>query len=183
MKNRVLFLRKEITFFYPKFDPFELLKEICLQEPVFQSDKLYFYEFMKKYISESNNTTSTDSKEHKISLFNMLTEENKSEITLSQFNLYIELFCDINKEKELFLMDDNQNDEYNIIIDYDINIEDIFGINDLWNLLFELKEEELSRKLINILYNIYKNKEETQKIIDKCINIIKDIDNISFYNI
>ena len=76
--------------------------------------------------------------------------------------------------------DDNQNDEYNIIIHYDINIEDIFGINDLWNLLFELKEEELSRKLINIIYNIYKNKEETQKIIDKCINIIKDIENITY---
>ena len=185
MKNRVLFLIKIIPILYPKFDFFELLKDICLHEPAFQSDKLLFYDFMKKFITESSkNISSINSKEQKIlietQLFNMLTEENKSELTLSQFNLYIEIFYDINKEKGLLLYDKNKNDEYIIDINNDTNIEDVFGIDNLWNLLFDLNKKDLTEKLINIIYNLYSNKDETQKLLNKCVNIIKDIENITY---
>ena len=186
MKNRVLFLIKIIPILYPKFDFFELLKDICLHEPVFQSDKLFFYDFMKKFITEtsSKNILSINSKEQKIlietQLFNMLTEENKSELTLSQFNLYIEIFYDINKEKGLLLYDKNKNGEYIIDINNEIKIEDVFGLDNLWSLLFDLNKQDLTEKLIIIIYNLYSNKDETQKLLNKCVNIIKDIENIKY---
>ena len=183
MKSRIKFLIKFLPYLYPSFDFFELLKEICLNEPVFESDKLFLYDYMKKYISEVNNSNEKISKEKKIKietqLFNMLTEENKTEMTQTQFNLYIEIFLDINATKELLIFQKNSNNEYSINIDNAINIEDIFGIDKLWELLFELKNEELTQKLINLFYNLYKNKEEIQKLTDKCVNIIKDIDNIT----
>ena len=189
MKNRVLFLIQIIPILYPNFDFFELLKEICLHEPVFQSDKLFLYDFMKKYISESNTNSNSNSeiktsKEQKISietqLFNMLTKENKTEMTLSQYNLFIEIFLDINCTKDLLIYNKTSNDQYDININYNVNIEDIFGIDKLWDLLFELNKEELIQKLINIIYNIYQNKDEIQKLLDKCVKIVKDIENITY---
>ena len=50
MKNRIIFLIEVIPFLYPDFDFFGLLKEICINELVLQTDKLFFYDFMKKLI-------------------------------------------------------------------------------------------------------------------------------------
>ena len=182
MKFRVSFLIKSIHILYPKFEFFDLLKEICLNEPIFQSDKLFFYEFMKKFISERGNSES--SKEQKIAietqLFNMLTEENKNEINSSQYNLYIEIFLGINSIKDLLSFNKNANDEYIISINYDVNIDNIFGIDKLWDLLFHLKNEKLIQKLINLIYELYKSKEEIPKLMDKCINILKNEENIAY---
>ena len=185
MKNRVLFLIKIISVLYPKLDFFELLKEICINDPVFETDKLIFYDFMKKYISENNSIgESNESKEHKIAiqtqLFNMLTKENKTEMTSTQFNLYLEIFLNINRAKELLIYDKNANDEYAITINNNVSIDTIYGIDELWELLFNLNKEYLSQKLINIIFSLYKNKEEIQKLLDKCVNIIEDIENITY---
>ena len=185
MKNRIIFLIEVIPFLYPNFDFFGLLKEICLNEPVFQEDKLFFYELMKKFISENNsNSHSNISIEKKISIetqiFNMLTGENNKEMTLSEYNLYIEIFLDINSNKLLLAFNKNSNDEYIITIRNDINIEDIFGIEQLWDLLFDLNNELLSHKLIKIIYMLYKNKKCIQKLLEKCVNIIKDMENITY---
>ena len=182
MKFRVLFLIKSIPILYPKFNFFEFLKEICLNGPVFQSDKLFFYEFMKKFILESN--ISGNTKEQKITietqLFNMLTEENKNELNSSQYNLYIEIFLGINNTKELISDYKKINDQYIININNDVTIDNIFGIDNLWDLLFHLKNEELIQKLINLIYSLYKSKEEIQKLMDKCVNILKDVENITY---
>ena len=182
MKNRINFLIKTIQVLYPNFEILEPLKEICFHEPVFQSDKLFFYDCMKKFISEKN--FDKYSKEKKIAietqLFNMLKEENKTEMTLSQYNLYIEIFLDINRTKEILTFSKNPNDEYLIIINDNKNIEDIFGIEKLWDLLFQLNKEEIIQKIIKFIYDLYQNKKEIQKLLDKCVNIIKDVDNINY---
>lgn len=110
----------------------------------------------------------------------MLTGENNKEMTLSEYNLYIEIFLDINNNKELLSFNKNSNDEYIINIRHEVNIEDIFGIEQLWSLLFDLNNELLTNKLINIIYKLYKNKESIQKLLDKCVNIIKDMENITY---
>ena len=185
MKNRIIFLIEVIPFLYPNFDFFGLLKEICLNEPVLQTDKSFFYYFMKKFISEnSSDSHSNISKEKKISIetqiFNMLTGENNKEMTLSEYNLYIEIFLDINNNKDQLVFHKNANDEYIITIRNNINIEDIFGIEQLWNLLFDLNNELLTHKLIKIIYKLYKNKDSIQKLLEKCVNIIKDMENITY---
>ena len=182
MKYRVLFLIKSIQTLYPKFDFFELLKNICINNPVFQSDKLFFYDFIKKYILENDSTNSTKEKKFDVEtqLFNMLTEDNKKELTSSQFNLYIEVFLEINRTKEFLSFYKNANEEYTISINYGVNIDNIFGIEKIWDLLFHLNNEQLIQKLINIIYSLYKSKEEIQKLMNKCVDIIKDIENITF---
>ena len=100
-------------------------------------------------------------------------------MTLDQFNLYIEIFLHINSEKEIFKYGEIKDDEYFINIQEKYNIEDIYGIDKLWDLLFELNQEELTKKLTNILSNLYKNRNEIKKLLDKCVNIIKDTEKIT----
>ena len=186
MKNRIIFLIKIIPILYPKFDFFKLSKEICIDDPVFPSDKNYFYDFMKKYISENDSNAENNiiSKEQKIAietqLFNMLTDENKSKMTISQYNLYIEIFLDINSTKDILVFNKNPIGDYLITINNTINIDEIYGIDKLWELLFELKNEEIIQKLINFIYNIYQNKKEIKNLLDKCVDFIKDIENINY---
>ncbi len=132
MNHRITFLIKVIPILYPKFDFFSFLKEICLEEPVLESDKSFFYDFMEKYINESNTNIIDDLNEEKIAikeqLFNMLAKENKNYLSISQFNLYIKLFLDINHHKN-YLSFFKPNDNYIINIYNDININDIFDMN------------------------------------------------------
>ena len=104
MKYRMLFLINIIPKLYPNFDFFSLMKEICLVDPIFESDKSFFYDFMEKFISEGNKDNIEDSNEERIEikqqLFNMLGNENKNSISSNQFNLYIKLFLDINQHKK-----------------------------------------------------------------------------------
>ena len=183
MKYRIIFLIKIIPILFPKFDFFSLLKEICLVNPIFESDKLLFYDFMEKFISDSNKDIIEDSSKEKIAikeqLFNMLANENKNNYSLSQFNLYIKLFLDINNQKN-FLTYFKQNSNYIIDIYKNVDIDDIFGIDKIWDLLFELDSENLSKKLINIIYSLYENKNQIKVLLDKCVNLIKDFENITY---
>lgn len=163
MKYRIIFLIKIIPMLYPKFDFFTVMKEICLVDPIFESDKTFFYDFMEKFISEVNKDIVEDSSNEKIAikeqLFNMLANENKNNISSSQFNLYIKLFLDINSHKN-YLTFFKPNNNYIININSNVNINDIFGIDKLWDLLFELNSEYLSQKLINIIYSLYETKKK-----------------------
>ena len=183
MKYRIIFLIKIIPMLYPKFDFFTVMKEICLVDPIFESDKTFFYDFMEKFISEVNKDIVEDSSNEKIAikeqLFNMLANENKNNISSSQFNLYIKLFLDINSHKN-YLTFFKPNNNYIININSNVNINDIFGIDKLWDLLFELNSEYLSQKLINIIYSLYETKKEIQVLLDKCVNLIKDSENITY---
>ena len=185
MKYRMLFLINIIPKLYPKFDFFSLMKEICLVDPIFESDKSFFYDFMEKFISEGskdNKDNIEDSNEERIEikqqLFNMLGNENKNSISSNQFNLYIKLFLDINQHKK-YLNFFKPNANYIIDINKEVNINDIFGIDKLWDLLFELNVEYLSQKLIKIIYSLYESKNEINILLDKCVNLIKDSDNIT----
>ena len=183
MKYRIIFLIKIIPMLYPKFDFFTVMKEICLVDPIFESDKSFFYDFMEKFISEVNKDIVEDSSKEKIAikeqLFNMLANENKNNISSSQFNLYIKLFLDINSHKN-YLTFLKPNNNYIININNNVNINDIFGMDKLWDLLFELNSEYLSQKLINIIYSLYETKKEIQVLLDKCVNLIKDSENITY---
>ena len=66
MKYRIIFLIKIIPMLYPKFDFFTVMKEICLVDPIFESDKSFFYDFMEKFISAVNKDIAEDSSKEKI---------------------------------------------------------------------------------------------------------------------
>ena len=183
MKYRINFLIKIIPILYPMFDFFSLMKEICLVNPIFESDKSFFYDSMEKFISEVNKDIIENASEEKNAikeqLFNMLANENKSNISSTQFNLYIKLFLEINSHRN-FLTYFKTNENYIINLNNNVNISDIFGMDKLWDLLFELNSENLSQKLINIIYSLYETKKEIQVLLEKCINLIKDSENITY---
>ena len=80
--------------------------------------------------------------------------------------MYIKLFIDINYHKG-YLNFFTPNGNYIIDINKNVNINDIFGIDKLLDLLFELNFEYLSKKLIDIIYSLNEIKKEIQILQDK----------------
>ena len=66
VQKRIEFLNDWITLIYPDFDFVPYLREILLDKPVSINDGTIFYEFMKKYISETKDNESDAKKEKKI---------------------------------------------------------------------------------------------------------------------
>ena len=172
MKYRITFLTKSIPIYYNNYDIFELLKKFCLKEPIYKTDKLLFYDSMKDFISSENNIS--DKIDIKKKLFDMLMEDNMEEIENSQFNLYIDIFLDINQSKGLMNYE-KKNGEIKIS---NVKLDELIGIDKMWNLLFEIKDDNLAKKLIRFFYKLYENKNQIERLIQKCVAIIKDL-NIS----
>ena len=182
-----------INKLYTDYDFIPFLKEVLITNSVSPNDQLIFYDFVKKYIS-NNESTDDDARKEKIrqELFEILSENKQTDITLEQLKLFIALFFDMNKEK-IKLKDINKYEESNKEIEYEIievnNIDDLIGLDKLWNIIFQIKEEKILSVAVKIIFQIYKNKniekllekiskqikEEnvTSETMDKCITILK----------
>ena len=118
VQKRIEFLNDWITLIYPDFDFVPYLREILLDKPVSINDGTIFYEFMKKYISETKDNESDAKKEKKNNiknqLFKIFIDNNQSNMTMSEFKLFIAIFLKIN---HLMLFDRSYRDDfYNIIL-------------------------------------------------------------------
>jgi len=182
-----------INKLYTDYDFIPFLKEVLITNSVSPNDQLIFYDFVKKYISNNENTED-DSRKEKIrqELFEILSENKQTDITLEQLKLFIALFFDMNKEK-IKLKDFNKYEENNKEIEYEIievsNIDELIGLDKLWNIIFQIKGEKILSVAVKIIFQIYKNKNiekllekisnqlkeenSTSESIDKCITILK----------
>ena len=177
IKKRLDILPFLIDKYYPEYDFLPFLKEVLISNPVGVDDQLIFYDFIKKYISDKTYTskTSLERKEKlRKDLFELISNNDKGEITLEQLKLFITIFFDINKEK-IKLNDDidykstEKEGEYNI--KNISNIDELIGLDKLWNIIFQINEEKSLNLAINVLYQIYKN-ENIEKLILKCNDYI-----------
>ena len=113
------------------------------------------------------------SKEHKEKMrqevLELISENNKNEITLEQLKLFIALFFDMNKEKIIF--EENQDDNKEQKIKEIKNIEELLGLDKLWNIVFQISDEKILSFGINILYQIYQN-DNLDKLLEKCNSFI-----------
>ena len=179
IQKRIEFLNDWITLIYPSFDFVLYLKEILLEKPLSINDSSIFYEFMKKYISEKKDDESEAQKEKKNKIINQLfsifIENNQSNMTMSEFKLFIAIFLKINSSNIYYTIDNHDNYEIHIFSDLD----EIKEMDKLWKVIFQLKDEKVLNKAINIIYKIYKSKDQIDKILNKCNELIKKEDSSS----
>ena len=178
VKKRMKVFPILINKFYTDYDFLPFLREILIENAVSPNDQLIFYDFVKKYISSNDNiNTDTIIRKEKIrdELFELISENKNFDINAEQLKLFSALFFDINKEKIKLKIkneeDNNKEIEYEII---DIeNIDDLTGLDKLWNIIFQIKDEKVISVAINIIFQIYKNK-YIEKLLEKCNNLIKE---------
>ena len=174
IQKRLEFLNEWITLIYPSFDFVPFLKEILLDNPVSSNDSAVFYEFMKKYISDEKANESQIKKEKKgiiiNQLFKIFIDNDQSNISMSEFKLFIALFIKINRYN---LFDRSIKDDKFDIILLCKSVEDVQELDKFWNIIFQIKDEKVLNKAISIIFNIYKSKDETNKLLNKCNDLIK----------
>ena len=166
-----------INKLYTDYDFIPFLKEVLITNSVSPNDQLIFYDFVKKYISNNENADN-DTRKQKIrqELFEILSENKQIDITFEQLKLFIALFFDMNKEK-IKLKDINKYEESNKEIEYEIvevdNIDELTGLDKLWNIIFQIKGEKTLSVAVKIVFQIYKNK-NIEKLLEKISNLIKE---------
>ena len=166
-----------INLIYKDYDFLPFLKEVLITNAVSPNDQSIFYDFVKNYISNNdiiNGIDISNNQKEKIKqeLFEVIPEDNNSEITLEKLKLFVELFFDINKDKIKLNENDEDNEFGYEIIDIE-NFDELKGLDKLWNIIFKIKEEKILSVAINIIFHIYKNK-YLDKLLDKCKNLIID---------
>ena len=202
IKKRMEIYPDLINKFYTDYDFTPFLKDVLLNDPVCPNDELIFYDFLKNYISNNENISDDSIKrKEKIrkELFELLSEKNHTEITVEQIKLFIALFFDMNKDK--IKVKESKCDNNKEIVYENIDIEDIDsleGLDKLWNIIFKIEGKNVLSTAINIIFQIYKNKNiekllekfktlikeesSTPEIINKCITLLKLIINESEKN-
>jgi hypothetical protein len=161
-----------INKLYTDYDFIPFLKGVLVTDPVSPNDHIIFYDFVKKYITNNENSSEDAiSRKEKIrqELFDLLSENKQTEITVEKLNLFIALFIDMNRNKK---DDDNKKENENEILEVE-NIEELKGLDKLWNIIFQIKDEKTLSVGISKIFQIYKNK-NLDKLLEKMNNLIKD---------
>ena len=175
IQKRIEFLKDYLIFIYPNFDFVQYLKNILIDNPISINDGSLFYEFMKKYISESKANESQEQKDKrdniKNQLFKILAENKQNSMTMSEFKLFVAIFLGINDPYIYYTIDNDDNYDIKLLCD---NVEQLKDLDKLWNVIFQLKDEKVLNKSIEILFNIYQSKDQTEKLLNKCNELIKD---------
>ena len=178
IQKRILFLNNWITLVYPSFDFVPFLREILLTNPVSKNDVIIFYEFIQKFISDNafnENVIRKERKEKmKEQLFKTFIENDQSNITFSEFKLFISIFLGINSTNICYLVD--KDDNYDIKL-FCKSVEEIKDLDKLWNVIFQVRDEKVLNKAISIIFNIYKSINEIEKLLLKCKELIKQDEN------
>ena len=161
-----------INKLYTDYDFIPFLKGVLVTDPVSPNDHIIFYDFVKKYITNNENSSEDAiSRKEKIrqELFDLLSENKQTEITVEKLNLFIALFIDMNRNKK---DGDNKKENENEILEVE-NIEELKGLDKLWNIIFQIKDEKTLSVGISKIFQIYKNK-NLDKLLEKMNNLIKD---------
>ena len=173
VNGRLDFLNSILTRIYPKFDFIFKLKELLLDNPVDKEDKKYFYNFIDNYCfprDEKKNVKNETRDQAKIKLFTIFAEKDQTEMSYSEFKLFIKTFLYLNKDQLDYQIIQKVDDEfdYDIKLKENINYDEIKEMNILWKMVFEVKDEMVLNKLINVIYQMVQDK---SIIIQNIVNI------------
>ena len=169
MEIFINFLMEIIPVLCPDQDYFNLLKEISLDKPVAETDQQIFYDYVKKFIEKETDKNYKLSKEKNI--FEIIEKENKDKMTWEQIEIFIQIFSDINIAEKKLIKEGKELKKGNVK-----KIDEIFGINKLWDAYINLKSEKLSDKLRLFIYNkLYYINNEEESLLEKCLEEINKI--------
>ena len=182
--------------FYPDNDFLPFLKEVLITDSVCPNDKLEFFEFIKNYISEieeSNDVANLNPQKEKVKkeLFQIISDDSKGDFHEEQLKLFIAMFFNMNSDK--IRMKDKEVGDKNYEVEIlNLNkVEELKGIDKFWSMIFKIVDDETLSSAINILFQLYNhneldnllnilenyisNENSTPEIINKCITILKQI--------
>ena len=173
VNSRLDFLISILVKIYPKYDFIVKLKELLLENSVDKEDKKLFYNFIDNYCfprDENKNVKNEIRDQAKIKLFNIFAEKDQTEMSYSEFKLFIKTFLYLNKDQldyQIIQKDDEEFD-YDIKLKQNIVYDEIKEINILWKMVFEVKDEMVLNKLINVIYQMV---QDESIIIENIVNI------------
>ena len=170
-----------VNKYYTDYDFIPFLKDTLITNAVCPNDKLIFYDFVKKYITDNNNINNDAvirKEKIKQELFEFISEDNQTDITVEQLKLFIALFFDMNNSKIKFneynkFEGQNRDEEYGI--KHVENIDELKGLDKFWSIIFQIKEKKVLYVAINFIFQLYKN--EIEKLLEKFISPLKEESN------
>ena len=193
MKIRLLFLEYLTSNIYLDYNFIHLLNQLLLINPVFIEDKKYFYKFIEKFCSESEEINIKNMNRNHIlcELFDLLFEENDKNnriYTYEEIRLFIRLLYYKNYQNfDLYIIQDKWDENYEISIKPDKSSDKLIDI--FWNILFKVDEEKIIKKIVDIICQIssdaliykindklsssYFGDENERKNIEKCYKLLK----------
>ena len=163
--ERLKLLKFLINKIYPNYDFFPKLKEIFLNNSSTPSDKKYYYHFLKDFFSSENNYKNEAAKQKmKEELFDIFIKNDQTKMTYEELIIFLNIFLSLNSSKLDYKI--KIFDDYRIQVKPDVDPEEINGINYLWELIFQVENEKVVNKLIDILYQIVSEENIVEKILD-----------------
>ena len=187
LNKRIETLDSLVKYLYKDFDFMPFLKEVLITKGVSPNDKIIFYQFVKRFLKNESATGAEENEEEKKNMrqkiFELISENDDNDITSEEMNLFLSLFLEINKdkisfeEKEDLNEDDDDDDKDTSIKKFSIkiisleNIEDLKGLDKLWNLTLKVKSEKVLSQAINVLFKIYETN-FLQNLLEKCKELI-----------
>ena len=85
-------------------------------------------------------------------LFELISEDNQKDVTMEQLKLFIALFYGMNKKKiKLNKEDDSDLGFESIDVE---NIDELMGLDRLWNIIFKIKNENVLSTAIKITFQL-----------------------------
>ena len=174
--------------YYKDYDFLPFLKEVLVNNAVSPNDQSIFFEFIKNYISNDDSDDNDNDNELNLEnesnnlkmkirqeLFDLISEDNQKDVTMEQLKLFMALFYKMNQKIIKLNKEDDNNGIGNESIDVE-NIDELKGLDKLWNIIFKIKNVEVLSTAINMTFQLYKNK-NLDKLLEKCNNLIKE-DNV-----
>jgi len=188
VNGRLAFLKSIITKIYPNYEFIFKLKDLLIDNPVIPEDKKYFYQFMEAYcFLGGNNIKNETIDKARIELFKIFAEKDQTDINYSEFILFIKTFLYLNNsllDYKIIKKDEGEYD-YEISLKKNIKYDEIKGMEVLWKMIFEVKEEIVLSKLINVIYQMVQDqmvivnnivldeKEQNSEKSQKCSKLLK----------
>ena len=172
VNGRLDFLKSTLVKIYPKYDFIFKLKELLIDNPVDKEDKKIFYNFIGNYCfpkDENKNVKNEVRDQAKIKLFKIFAEKDQTEMDYSEFKLFIKTFFYLNKDQlDYQIIEKDDETDYDIKLKQNIDYDEIKDIDILWKMVFEVKDEIVLNKLINVIYQMV---QEKSIIIENIIKI------------
>jgi len=162
INERLSFLGIISNKIYPNYYFLPKIKELLLDNPSTDSDNNLFFKFIIEFFSLENKSNIKN--KIRKNIFEIFKKIDLSKMTFEQFKIILELFLSFNSSKLKYKIV-NKNEEYEVKIEPNSLTTDIYGIDFLWKIIFQVEDEKIVKQLVNILYQI--NSEQIINNLDK----------------